>query len=250
VCSAVALWAAPQTTSLGKISFPNSGSPSAQPAFVRGVLLLHSFEYDDAIAAFREAQKADPGFALAYWGEALSYNQPLWLNENLDKARAVLERLRAVQRPGQTQGQSRGPAPLAAPTARERGYLEAVERLFGAGDKKSRDLAYADRMGQLHAQFAEDDEASAFYALALLSTIPPGERNLPVSMKAGEIALAVLKRNPEHPGANHYALHAFDDGEHAARALQAARTYARIAPASSHARHMPSHVFLPLGMWD
>ncbi len=69
-------------------------------------------------------------------------------------------------------------------------------------------------------------------------------------MKAGEIALAVLKKNPEHPGANHYALHAFDDGEHAARALQAARTYARIAPASSHARHMPSHVFLPLGMWD
>src|SRR5205814_7632165 len=71
-----------------------------------------------------------------------------------------------------------------------------------------------------------------------------------VSLKAGEIALAVLKKNPEHPGANHYALHAFDDGEHAARALQAARTYARIAPASSHARHMPSHVFLPLGMWD
>ena len=105
-------------------------------------------------------------------------------------------------------------------------------------------------MAQLHAQFPEDDEASAFYALALLSTIPPGERNLPVSLKAGEIALAVLKKNPEHPGANHYALHAFDDGEHAARALQAARTYARIAPASSHARHMPSHVFLPLGMWD
>ena len=90
----------------------------------------------------------------------------------------------------------------------------------------------------------------AGYALALLSTIPPGDVNLPVSLKAGEIALAVLKRNPEHPGANHYALHAFDDGEHAARALQAARTYARIAPASSHARHMPSHVFLPLGMWD
>jgi tetratricopeptide (TPR) repeat protein len=213
-------------------------------------LLLHSFEYDDAIDAFRQAQKADPGFAMAYWGEALSYNQPLWLNENLDKARGVLDRLRAVQRPGQAQGQSRGPAPLTAPTAREQGYMEAIGRLFGAGDKASRDRAYADRMGQLHTQFPEDDEASAFYALALLSTIPPGERNLPVSMKAGEIALAVLKRNPEHPGANHYALHAFDDGEHAARALQAARTYARIAPASSHARHMPSHVFLPLGMWD
>jgi tetratricopeptide (TPR) repeat protein len=247
----LALWAAqPPSPSLGTISFPNSGAPTAQPAFIRGVLLLHSFEYDDAIDAFRQAQKADPAFAMAYWGEALSYNQPLWLNENLHKARGVLDRLRAVQRPGQTQSQSRGPAPLTAPTAREQGYIEAVERLFGAGDKASRDRAYADRMGRLHAQFPEDDEASAFYALALLSTIPPGERNLPVSMKAGEIALAVLTRNPEHPGANHYALHAFDDGEHAARALKAARTYARIAPASSHARHMPSHVFLPLGMWD
>jgi len=73
---------------------------------------------------------------------------------------------------------------------------------------------------------------------------------VPVSLKAGEIALAILKKNPEHPGAAHYALHAFDDGEHAAMGLQAARTYARIAPASSHARHMPSHIFLPLGMWD
>jgi tetratricopeptide (TPR) repeat protein len=204
------------------------------------VLLLHSFEYDDAIDAFRQAQKADPGFAMAYWGEAMAYNQPLWLNENLDKARAALARLAPAAAARQAK----------APTVREKSYLDAVERLFGDGPKASRDRAYADRMGQLHAQFPEDDEASVFYALALLSTIPPGERNLPVSLKAGEIALAVLKKNPEHPGANHYALHAFDDGEHAARALQAARTYARIAPASSHARHMPSHVFLPLGMWD
>jgi tetratricopeptide (TPR) repeat protein len=246
ICSAVALGAAPQAPSLGKISFPNSGSPAAQPAFVRGVLLLHSFEYDDAIDAFRQAQKADPGFAMAYWGEAMAYNQPLWLNENLDKARAALRRLTEVRQRGQTRGSGLTPIP----TEREKGYVDAVERLFGDGAKPSRDRAYADRMGQLHAQFPEDDEASVFYALALLSTIPPGERNLPVSLKAGEIALAVLKKNPEHPGANHYALHAFDDGEHAARALQAARTYARIAPASSHARHMPSHVFLPLGMWD
>ena len=206
---------------LGRISFPTSGSAAAQSEFVRGVLLLHSFEYDDAIAAFRRAQRADPGFAMAYWGEALSYNQPLWLNENLDKARATLGRL--------------APTPAArqakAPTPREKAYLDALERLFGDGDKPSRDRAYAERMAQLHAQFPEDDEASSFYALALLSTIPPDQRNQAVSLKAGEIALAVLKKNPEHPGANHYALHAFDDGEHAARALQAARTYARIAPA-------------------
>jgi len=226
-----------QPLPLGKITFPNSGAPAAQAPFVRGVLLLHSFEYDDAIAAFREAQKADPGFALAYWGEAMCFNQTLWYNENLAKGREALARYR-----GQTPG---------APTARENGYLDAVEKMFGPGDKASRNRAYADRMGELSRQFPEDEEAAAFYALALLGTQPEsGSRDSAVTLKAGGIALAILKKNPQHPGAAHYALHAFDDGEHAAMGLEAARTYAKIAPASSHARHMPSHVFLPLGMWD
>jgi tetratricopeptide (TPR) repeat protein len=227
-------------SSLGKIVFPNSGSPAAQPAFVKGVLLLHSFEYDDAIEAFRQAEKTDPTFALAYWGEAMCYNQSLWYNENLEKARAALARL----------GPSRDVRAAKAPTEREKGYLDAVELLFGTGDKAARDRAYADRMAALSRRFPDDDEAAAFYALALLATIPSGQRNTDISLKAGAIATAILKKNPEHPGAAHYALHAFDDGEHAAMGLPAARTYARIAPASSHARHMPSHVFLPLGMWD
>jgi len=243
---------------LGHISFPNSGSAAAQPAFIRGVLLLHSFEYDDAIAAFREAQQVDPGFALAYWGEAMCYNQPLWYNENVDKARQALGRLAADAAARQAK----------APTAREKGYLDAVERMFGnvrgagAGSssrgggpglsdaKASRNRAYAERMAELSRQFPTDDEAAAFYALALLGARAETDRDTSVMQKAGAIALAVLKRNPQHPGAAHYALHAFDDGEHAAMGLEAARTYARIAPASSHARHMPSHVFLPLGMWD
>jgi tetratricopeptide (TPR) repeat protein len=207
---------------------------------VRGVLFLHSFEYDDAIEAFRQAQKADPAFAMAYWGEALAYNQPLWFNEDLAKARAVLTKLGATASARQAR----------APTERERLYLDAVEKLYGDGSKASRDRAYADRMGELSRRFPDDDEAAAFYALALLGTIPSGGRDQAVSLKAGGIALAILKKNAQHPGAAHYALHAFDDGEHAAMGLDAARTYARIAPASSHARHMPSHVFLPLGMWE
>jgi len=238
-CAAWAV-AAGQGPSLGKISFPNSGSPKAQPAFVRGVLLLHSFEYDDAIAAFREAQRTDPGFALAYWGEAMSYNQPLWYNENLDKARDVLRRL----------GPTRETRLAKAPAPREKGYLDAVERLYGDGTKRDRDRAYVDRMASLTREFPDDDEAKAFYALALLSTIGERQRNPEISLKAGAIVSAILEKNPEHPGAAHYALHAYDDGEHAALGLKAARIYASIAPASSHARHMPSHVFLPLGMWD
>jgi hypothetical protein len=229
-----------QAPSLGRISFPTSGAAQAQAPFVRGVLLMHSFEYDDAIEAFRLAQKIDPGFAMAYWGEALSYNQPLWYNEDVAKARAVLARLAPTRDARQAK----------APTAREKAYLDAVEHLSGDGAKAARDRAYADRMAAITRQFPEDDEAAALYALALLATIREGERNTAVSLQAGGIASAILEKNPEHPGAAHYALHAFGDGEHAALGLKAARIYARIAPASSHARHMPSHIFLPLGMWD
>jgi tetratricopeptide (TPR) repeat protein len=225
---------------LGRISFPNSGAPAAQTAFIRGVLLLHSFEYDPAIGACRAAARTDPGFALAYWGEAMCFNQTLWYNENLAKGREALTRLAPTSQARQAK----------APTDREKGYLIAVEAMFGAGEKLLRNQAYADRMAVLSRANPADDEAAAFYALALLGTIPNGQRNEAVSLKAGGIAAAILKRNPEHPGAAHYALHAFDDGEHAAMGLEAARIYAKIAPASSHAQHMPSHAFLPLGLWD
>jgi tetratricopeptide (TPR) repeat protein len=229
-----------QTPQLGQISFPTSASGPAQSAFVRGVLFLHNFEYDEAILAFREAQKLSPGFAMAYWGEALSYAQPLWYNDDLPRARAVLARL--------------APTPQArlakAPTAREQAYLAGIDALFGAGDRARRFQAFADQLAAISRQFPDDDEARVFQALALLGTIPEGARRPEVSSKAGAIAAEVLKRNPRHPGAAHYILHAYDDAEHNALALPAARIYAKIAPLSSHALHMPSHAFLPLGMWD
>jgi tetratricopeptide (TPR) repeat protein len=225
---------------LSPVRFPSSGSPAAQPAFLRGVTALHNFQYEDAVEAFREAQAIDRDFAMAYWGEAMAYNQPLWYNENLDKARAALNRL----------APAREARAARAPTDREREFLEAVERLYGDGDKPTRDRAYLARMAGLTRQFPDDDEAAAFYALALLASIPQSQRNPAISLQAGAIATRILQRNPQHPGAAHYALHAYDDGEHAAMGLQAARVYATIAPASSHARHMPSHIFVPLGMWD
>ena len=225
---------------LGRITFPTSAPASAQPAFERGVLLLHSFEYDDAIAAFREAQRLAPGFAMAYWGEALSYSQPLWYNENVASARAVLARL----------GPTREARAAKAPTPREKAYLDAVERLFGDGSRPARLQTYADHMAALVRDHAADQEASAFYALALLGTIPENARNAQTSLKAGALASSVLAKNPWHPGAAHYALHAYDDGVNNRLGLDAARIYAKIAPASSHALHMPSHVFLPLGMWN
>ena len=224
---------------LGKLSFPNSGAASAQPDFIRGVAWLHSFGYEEAIDAFRAAQAADPSFALAYWGEAMCFNQPLWFAEEPEKGSAALAKLGATAE-----------ARLArAGTPRERLYLDAVHALYGAGDTRTRYSAYADRMAALVKAHPEDDEAQAFYALALLAQLPRGDAAVPLRQKAGAIVEGVFKRNPQHPGAAHYILHAYDHPQLAAKALPAARAYAKIAPASSHALHMPAHAFVQLGLW-
>ena len=225
---------------LGTVVFPTSGAPAAQADFLRGVAWLHSFGYEEAIEAFRAAQRVDSQFAMAYWGEAMSFSQPLWFHEEVAQGRAALARL--------------APTPQAraatATTRREQMYLTAVDALFGQGDRPARHQAYADAMAALVAAFPTDDEARAFHALSLLAILPRGDAALPLREKAGAIAEGVLKRNPKHPGAAHYILHAYDHGTLAARALQAARVYAAIAPAASHALHMPAHAFVQLGYWD
>ena len=225
---------------LGRVVFPNSGSAAAQADFLQGVAWLHSFMYEDALDSFRAAQKIDPSFALAYWGEAMSFSQPLWLFEEVPQARAALAKLAATS-----------DARVAkAKTSREQGFMRAVEALFGAGDTAARHAAYAAMMSKLAADHQADDEAQTFYALALLATMPRGDDALPIRQRAGAIAEAVFRRNPNHPGAAHYILHAFDHGSLVNKALPAARAYAKIAPAASHALHMPAHAFVQVGFWD
>jgi tetratricopeptide (TPR) repeat protein len=225
---------------LGKFSFPNSGAAAAQADFIRGVAWLHSFGYEDAIEAFRAAQQKDPAFVLAYWGEAMCFNQPLWFFEEPAKGRAALTKLAAT----------REARAAKAATARERLYLKAVEALWGDGSKAARDKAYSDAMAALAAAHPADDEAQAFYALSLLALLPRGDVAVPLREKAGAILEGVFKRNHQHPGAAHYLIHAYDHAQLARRALPAARAYAKIAPAASHALHMPAHTFVQLGMWD
>ncbi|MEZ4586607.1 MAG: hypothetical protein R2909_09435 [Gemmatimonadales bacterium] len=230
---------APAAAQLGSVAFPSSGSAAAQPAFLRGVLLLHSFEYGRAAQAFREAQQADPGFALAYWGEAMTYTHPIWNEQDLPAARAALARLGATPEARAAK----------APTERERGYLAAVEVLYGEGPKERRDTLYQRAMERLAAAHPEDLEARALDALALMG-LSQGTRNVPTYVRAGAIALDVLRANPEHPGAAHYVIHAFDDPVHAPLGLPAARAYSKIAPDAPHAQHMTTHIFLALGMWS
>ncbi len=224
---------------LGTIDFPTSGSTAAQLHFLRGVLLLYSFEYDSAAAAFREAQRIDPDFALAYWGEAMTYTHPLWKQQDRDAGRTALAGLAATP-------SERG---AKAPTDRERGWLAAVELLYGGGPKARRDTLYSRAMERLAQSYPEDLEAKAFYALSLLG-LNQGDRDFGSYMRAAAIALDVFGENPDHPGAAHYIIHSFDDPIHAPLGLPAARAYSTIAPGAAHAQHMTSHIFLAMGMWD
>ncbi len=221
---------------LGEVHFPTStGSEEAQEHFLRGVAALHSFWYPVALDEFRAATRIDPDFMMGYWGEAMACNHPLWRDpQTIEVARKALAKIRLTPRL----------------TPRERAYLRAVTLLYGEGDKPDRDKAYAGAMEEIHREYPDDLEAAAFYALALLGTVRPDDRAaLRTRMRAGAVALEVHGKAPNHPGAAHYILHAFDDPDHAILALPAARRYAEIAPAAPHALHMPSHIFLHLGMW-
>lgn len=228
---------------VGTIQFPTSTrSAEAQKHFLRGATILHSFGWKQAIAEFKRAQAADPGFAMAHWGESLCYNHPLLPEMDRQTPRDVLKRL----------GATRDARLAKAPTARERGFLLAVEALFfGEGDIQARRTRYMEAMRSLYEAHPDDDEVAAFYALSLISAGGAagkiGERK---RILAGSIALQLFGRDPDHPGAAHYTIHAFDDPVHAPLALPAARKFASIAPAVSHARHMPTHIFIQHGMWE
>ena len=234
--------AAAQTVAgLGTATFPTATrSVEAQTAFIRGLLLLHLFEYDDAAKAFLAAEKIDPTFVMAYWGEAMTHNHPVWNELDVPAGKAALDKLAPTP-------EARA-ALIADP--RQRAFLAAVEILYNdKGTKPERDALYATSMQKLAQLYPKDDEAQLFYSLALLGR-SEGVRDVPVYLLAAAIAKAAYERNPNHPGAAHYWIHGMDDPDHAAEALIAARSLSKIAPDAGHAQHMCSHIFMALGMWD
>jgi tetratricopeptide (TPR) repeat protein len=216
----------------GAIAFANSGKPEAQEAFLRGVLLLHNFAYPQAARAFEEAERIDPNFALAYWGEAMTYNHPIWYEVDLDRGRAAVKR-----------GQR------AAGSGREKMWIDAVAALYGEGDKAARDAAYEAAMARLAAAHPNDVEARVFHALAILGTVGRDEVDARKRIRAAALLEPILAERRDHPGALHYLIHAYDDPLHAPLGLRAAQRYAAVASGAPHALHMPSHIFVQLGMW-
>jgi tetratricopeptide (TPR) repeat protein len=223
---------------LGKVSFPTSCSPAAQAPFERAVAFLHSFQYEQAEAGFSDVAQKDPKCAMAYWGKAMSLYHELWDHpgaETLSAGRADIEEAKA----------------LGAQTQRERDFINAAGVFFQDKpdlDYAARAKAYSGAMEEVYLHNPNDVESGAFYALSLIA-IPGDDSDLTNRRKAIAILNKFFAREPDHPGLAHYLIHASDTPELAPQGLQAARRYAKIAPGSAHALHMPSHIFTRLGLW-
>jgi tetratricopeptide (TPR) repeat protein len=226
----------------GEVSFPISCAPAVQPAFTRAVAMLHSFFYEEASKAFSDVAAKDPSCGMAYWGVAMTQFRPVWAPPT--PAEFTKGRDAVVKGLALSEG---------AKSPRERDYMRAIAAYFNnpvATSPRERALAYEQAMATLHAAYPEDDEGAIFYALALIGTAQASDKSYANQKKSAALLNGVLPRHPRHPGVAHYLIHSFDSPPLAPLALDAARAYAKIAPSSPHARHMPSHIFVRLGYWE
>jgi hypothetical protein len=227
---------------LGTVDFPSSCNAAAQKSISRGAALLHSFGYEEARLAFNEAAKSDPSCAIAYWGVARTWYHPIWAPPSPDELKqgtAAIERAVAI----------------GAKTERERDYINALAGFYKnwqTVDHATRAKAYEQALADVSKRHPNDDEAAIFHALQLVAIgyLDPTDKTYAWQKKGSEILNQVLPRHQDHPGVAHYIIHSVDYPSIAELGLKAARAYAKIAPDSAHALHMPSHIFTRLGLWD
>src|SRR5712675_2973574 len=225
---------------LGTVNFETSCNPGAQKLFNQAMLYQHSFWYRASQRMFEDALKADPECGIAYWGTALSL---LWNPHVPAPAKNLAEGAAAIAK-----GKSVG-----AKTQRERDYLDALGAMYADYEKvdhRTRMQAYAKAMEQLAQRYPDDDEAQIYYALALNTSASPADKTYANQLKGAAILEPIAIRQPQHPGVAHYLIHLYDYPPIAEKGLEAARRYAKIAPAAAHAQHMPSHIFTRVGYWS
>jgi tetratricopeptide (TPR) repeat protein len=189
--------------------------------------------------AFTQITQADPDCAIAYWGLALTNWTQIWSPPPpaaLKRGGDAVEKAKAA----------------GAKTPRERDFVAAAEAFFKDADKvdhRTRALAYGRAMEQMAQRYPQDREVMAFCALSLQATADPKDKTYASQRRSAEIAEKIFAAEPDHPGAAHYMIHGYDYPPLAQQALPAARRYAQFAPSVPHALHMPSHIYVLLGMW-
>jgi hypothetical protein len=228
------------TEQLGKVHFPVSCSPAAQQQFERGVAMLHSYWFTEGSKTFEAIVREEPTCVMAYWGLAVNL-----LGNSLSGPPPAKDAQKAWEVLDKAKGEAK--------TQRERDWIEALSAYYRDHDKVSVDdrlLAYTKAMEQMTQRYPNDFEAWAYYALTLQASAPKTDKNYTNQLKAAAILEKLFKQNPQHPGVSHYLIHAYDYPPLADRGIAAARRYAGIAPAAPHARHMPSHIYSMVGLWE
>src|SRR6266852_5249322 len=224
---------------LGRVSFPTSCDPKVQADFERGVAMLHSYWFLYARRTFEGILQRDPACAMAYWGVAMDIlGNTLVGPPQRAEAQAAWEALEKAR---------------AAKTQRERDWIEALSAYYSDYDKVAVDarlLAYNSAMERLTQRYPDDYEARVFYALTLQASAPKSDTTYANQLKSAAMLEELYEQNPQHPGVSHYIIHAYDYPPLADKGIAAARRYAGIAPAVPHARHMPSHIFSMVGLWE
>ncbi len=223
----------------GKLKFSLSCSYETRATFDMAIALLHSFQYDEAEKAFVKVIEADPDCPMAYWGVAMSIYHAAWAppkEKELIRASKILEVAKQLSMED-----------------KQRDYINAIDAFYvdwKTVDHQRRAKRFEKRMEQVHLKYPEDVEAAIFYTLALFSTRDRAGKEYKNERKAGKILESLFEANPDHPGITHYIIHNYDNPVLAPKALNTARRYAKLAPSSAHAQHMPSHIFTRLGLWD
>ena len=227
--------------SLGTVEFRVSCTAKAQESFTRGVALLHSFTYTESAEAFRDSAARDSRCAMAHWGLAMTEYHQLWDPwpgpAELQRGFAEIQKARELK-----------PA-----TPREKEFVEALGKFYDGWEKQghaARAKTYRDAMGGVYERNPKDQEAAIFYALALVGTAAPEDKTYDNQRKAAAILEPLFAAYPDHPGAAHYLIHAYDNPALASQGVTAARAYSKIAPDLPHALHMPSHIYTRLGLWE
>jgi hypothetical protein len=225
---------------LGKVNFPVSCSPKAQEQFERGVAMLHSYWFTEGGKVFEAIVREEPSCVMAYWGLAVNL-----LGNSLVGPPPAKDAQKAWEVLDKAKGEAK--------TQRERDWIEALSAYYRDHDKVSVDdrlLAYTKAMEQLTERYPDDFEAWAYYALTLQASAPKTDKTYSNQQKSAAILEKLYKQNPQHPGVSHYLIHAYDYPPLADKGIAAARRYAGIAPAAPHARHMPSHIYSMVGLWE